>query len=96
MSESTTEATEATTTMTTSSDGSDDQLGEIIELPSLEGTYDSPESTTELELLDPVVESWLFPPWMTSDGDFYGFNLDPTAGGECLTPSSFETLNWVS
>ncbi|KAA8540381.1 hypothetical protein F0562_024700 [Nyssa sinensis] len=39
-----------------------DELGEITELPSLEGSYDSPESSTEFILVDSV-DGWLYPPW---------------------------------
>ncbi|KAI5651256.1 hypothetical protein M9H77_37261 [Catharanthus roseus] len=85
---------ESTRTETTASE----ELGEIIELPSLEGScYDSSESRTELPLFDSAEEGWVFPPWLTSDGDLYGFiNIDQAAVGEFFIPSSFDTVKWVS
>ena len=45
-----------------------DELGEIIELPNLEGYLDSPESSTELVMVD-LVERWMQPPWAVADFD---------------------------
>ncbi|CAN4100140.1 unnamed protein product [Withania somnifera] len=42
-----------------------EELGEIIELPSLEGSFD----LDELKLRDSV-DGWLYPPWWASDTDF--------------------------
>ncbi|KAL6996442.1 Dehydration-responsive element-binding protein 3 [Sarracenia purpurea var. burkii] len=76
-------------TTTTSSD----ELGEIIELPSLEWSFDSPESRTEFALVDSV-DWWLYPPWMVHDFDFFGCYSDQTAAAaaEGMIPSSFENL----
>lgn len=73
----------STTTMTTSSE----ELDEIIELPSLEESFNS----SELTLSDSVVDGWLFPPWWVSDAEFYGYLLGQAAVGDCelLKPSSF-------
>ncbi|KAG8379987.1 hypothetical protein BUALT_Bualt07G0146800 [Buddleja alternifolia] len=62
-----------------------DELGEIIELPSLEGSYESTESSNELTVVDSA-EGWLQPPWWASDKDFYDYFYDPC---------SFETLKWA-
>ncbi|KAL9156863.1 hypothetical protein ABFS82_09G107800 [Erythranthe guttata] len=75
-----------------------DELGEIIQLPSLEGRYDgSTGSGTELAVVDSA-EGWLQPPWWASDRDFCEYFLEQVAGGGGgggLTPCSFETLNWA-
>lgn len=72
-----------------------DELGEIIELPSLEGSYDSTESGSELAVVDSA-EGWLQPPWWASDKDFYEYFFDQVAaGGGSLIPCSFETLKWA-
>lgn len=56
-----------------------DELEEIIELPSLEEGFDSPESRNELLLVDSV-EGWLYPPWWVAEN--------------IVIESSFETLTW--
>ncbi|KAM7480480.1 hypothetical protein LguiA_028693 [Lonicera macranthoides] len=56
-----------------------DELEEIIELPSLEEGFDSPESRNELVLIDSV-EGWLYPPWWVAENS--------------VIESSFETLTW--
>uniref|UniRef100_A0A5B6YMF6 Putative dehydration-responsive element-binding protein 3-like n=1 Tax=Davidia involucrata TaxID=16924 RepID=A0A5B6YMF6_DAVIN len=71
-----------------------DELGEIIELPSLEGSFDSPESHPEFTLLDSV-DGWLYSsPWRVHDTDFFGYFLDQTtaaaAVADIMVPSSFE------
>lgn len=72
-----------------------DELGEIIELPSLEGSYESTESGSELAVVDSA-EGWLQPPWWASDKDFCEYFLDQVAGGGgSLIPCSFETLKWA-
>lgn len=73
----------STNTMTTSSE----ELDEIIELPSLEESFDS----SELTLSDSVVDGWLFPPWWGSDAELYGYFLGQAAVGDCelLKTSSF-------
>ncbi|XP_076891661.1 dehydration-responsive element-binding protein 3-like [Bidens hawaiensis] len=45
-----------------------EELGEIIELPSLEGCFDSPESPNELVLVDSV-DQWVYPSWEVADID---------------------------
>ncbi|CAK9161516.1 unnamed protein product [Ilex paraguariensis] len=70
-----------------------DELGEIIELPSLGGGYDSPESRTELTLVDSV-DGWLYPPWWVSESDFCGCFSDQIPAKSLMIPSNFETLTW--
>ncbi|GAA0138898.1 DNA-binding transcription factor [Lithospermum erythrorhizon] len=65
------------TSLENSSSSCEDDLGEIIELPSL----DSTESNAELELVDSV-EGWLYPPWWTSSSDFYGYLFDQGVAGD--------------
>ncbi|KAL4559990.1 hypothetical protein LXL04_032138 [Taraxacum kok-saghyz] len=56
-----------------------DELGEIIELPSLEGCLDSPESSTGLAMVD-LVDRWMYPSWAVADIDgFLDFISDHLA-----------------
>ncbi|XP_071733487.1 dehydration-responsive element-binding protein 3-like [Rutidosis leptorrhynchoides] len=45
-----------------------EELGEIIELPNLEGCLNSPEPSTELVMVDSV-DQWLYPSWAVADID---------------------------
>nr|AYO46599.1 AP2/ERF-domain containing protein [Pogostemon cablin] len=80
--------------------GSTEELGEIIELPSLEGSYESTESGSELAVLDSA-EGWLQLPLWASDKDFYEYLFDQVAGGGggagggSLTSCSFDILKWT-
>ncbi|XP_057773073.1 ethylene-responsive transcription factor TINY-like [Salvia miltiorrhiza] len=87
----------------TSTGGEGEELGEIIELPSLEGSYESTESGGELAVVDSA-EGWLQPPWWASDNNFYDYFYDQVGGdgggdgggGGSLISCSFETLKWTS
>ncbi|KAA8541763.1 hypothetical protein F0562_022915 [Nyssa sinensis] len=72
-----------------------EELGEIIELPSLEGSFDSSDSHTEFTLVDSV-DGWLYSPWRAHDTDFCGYYLDQStaAAEDSMIPSSFEALIW--
>ncbi|CAA2987555.1 dehydration-responsive element-binding 3-like [Olea europaea subsp. europaea] len=61
-----------------------DELGAIIELPSLEGSYDSSETRNELTVVDSAVEGLLFPPWWASDKESYEYLFDQVAVGGIL------------
>ncbi|XP_075490393.1 dehydration-responsive element-binding protein 3-like [Primulina tabacum] len=63
--------------------GSTDELGEIIELPSLEGSYDSGESGCKFPVVY-TAEGWLNPPWWELDRYFNDHFLDQ---GESLMNS---------
>ncbi|KZV58186.1 dehydration-responsive element-binding protein 3-like [Dorcoceras hygrometricum] len=65
---------------------STDELGEIIELPSLEGSYDSGESGCRFPAVQ-TAEGWLHPPWWELDRYFYDHFLDQVAGGDSLLNS---------
>ncbi|KAL0415200.1 UNVERIFIED_CONTAM: Dehydration-responsive element-binding protein 3 [Sesamum latifolium] len=79
---------------TASTTGSD-ELGEIIELPSLEGSYESTESRSELAVVDSA-EGWLDTPWWESDKDFCEYFSDEVCGGGgSLISCSFEILKWA-
>lgn len=70
---------------------SEDQLGQIVELPSLEGIFDS----DELKLSDSA-DGWVYPPpWGEVDGEFCGYLFEPTAIGETFIPSRFEMMKWT-
>lgn len=58
------------------SEGSPEELGEIIELPSLEGSFDD---SGELAVVDSA-ERWLQPPWWASDKDFCEYFTDHATG----------------
>ncbi|KAL6568178.1 hypothetical protein OROHE_003862 [Orobanche hederae] len=59
-----------------------DELGEIIELPSLECsyTYELAERRVGLTMADSA-DGWLHPPWWASDKDFCEYFLDQVAAG---------------
>ncbi|OIT20233.1 PREDICTED: dehydration-responsive element-binding protein 3-like [Nicotiana attenuata] len=76
-------------TLETITSASDVELGEIIELPCLEGSFDSNESKTELRLSDSV-DGWLYAPWWAPDSDFGEYLLEQDAVGESLILSNFE------
>ncbi|CAI9753793.1 unnamed protein product [Fraxinus pennsylvanica] len=66
----------------------DDELDEIIELPSLEGTYESSETRNELAVVDSAAEGLLCPPWWASDKEIYEYIFDQVAVGGSL-PCNF-------
>lgn len=68
-----------------------EELGEIIELPSLDGSFESEESKTELKISDSV-DGWLYQPWWASDGDFDGYLFEQDAVGNSLILSNFEMM----
>ncbi|XP_010915419.2 dehydration-responsive element-binding protein 3 [Elaeis guineensis] len=85
------EATEAL-----ASPATPEELGEIVELPRLDGSFlDSADSGGEFVYHDSV-NSWADPlPWAAEGADEYGFSLDQTWGpSDGLVPTSFEALLW--
>ncbi|XP_011072408.1 dehydration-responsive element-binding protein 3 [Sesamum indicum] len=78
----------------TASTTASDELGEIIELPSLEGRYDSTESRSELAVVDSA--DGLHTPWWELDKDFCEYFSDELAGGwGSLISCSFEIRKWA-
>ncbi|CAL5373789.1 unnamed protein product [Camellia sinensis] len=71
-----------------------DELGQIIELPSLEGSF---ESGTEFMVVDSA-DGWLNPLARMDerDFDFCRYDFDQTAEEDDMISSSFETLAWDS
>ncbi|WMV57600.1 hypothetical protein MTR67_050985 [Solanum verrucosum] len=70
---------------------SEDQLGQIIELPNLEGIFES-----EKMKLSDSGEGWVYPPpWGEFEDEFCGYFFEHTAIGESLIPSKFETMKWA-
>lgn len=69
-----------------------DELGEIIELPSLEGWLDSPGSSTKLMRFDSV-DGWMYRPSCTV-ADIDGFPGE--FSGQTGKDPSFQTLIWDS
>lgn len=69
------------------------ELGEIVELPKLGGSFETVESTNEF-LFAEADDGWFFysPPWLHGVDDFTGGGM---ATGEIESGSySFETLLW--
>ncbi|XP_071685663.1 dehydration-responsive element-binding protein 3-like [Rutidosis leptorrhynchoides] len=61
-----------------------EELGEIIELPNLEGCLDSPKSSTELVMVDSV-DLWVYPSWsMAGINCFLDYISDPVADNAFL------------
>ncbi|XP_051135777.1 ethylene-responsive transcription factor TINY-like [Andrographis paniculata] len=78
------------------SNGESDELAQIIELPSLEGSYEPTESGKELSVVDST-EGWLHPPSWALDKDFCECFLDQMASdGHDFITCSFETVGWTS
>lgn len=87
----------SSSTVTSDGNAGSEELGEIIELPSLEGSYESTESRSELAVVDSA-EGWLQPPWWASDNEIYEYLYDEVGGGGgggSLITCSFETLKWA-
>ncbi|XP_022777188.1 ethylene-responsive transcription factor TINY-like [Durio zibethinus] len=65
-----------------------EELSEIVQLPNIEGNFDSLFDSQEFILLDSV-DGWVYPPQ-----DFYGGFSDQIWATENLIPGSFETSMW--
>ncbi|XP_004252501.2 dehydration-responsive element-binding protein 3 [Solanum lycopersicum] len=69
----------------------EDQLGQIIELPNLEGIFESEEMK-----LSNSGDGWVYPtPFGEFDGEYFGDFFEHTAIGETLIPSKFEKMKWA-
>lgn len=64
---------------------SDELLGQIVELPNLEGSFDSTESGTESLLVD-AVDRWIYSPWGWHEIEFGGDYFDQTAEADYVIP----------
>ncbi|KAF7123787.1 hypothetical protein RHSIM_Rhsim12G0202000 [Rhododendron simsii] len=62
-----------------------DELGEIIELPNLEGSLDLPESRTESFFVDSV-GGWIYSPWGWQETGFCGDYFDLAAEADYVIP----------
>ncbi|KAK9273376.1 hypothetical protein L1049_018186 [Liquidambar formosana] len=70
-----------------------DELSQIVELPSLGTSFDSPESSNEFVFVDSV-DGWLYtPPWLQSVDDC-GYICDHIPVPESVVPTGFEALLW--
>ncbi|XP_010254012.1 PREDICTED: ethylene-responsive transcription factor TINY-like [Nelumbo nucifera] len=70
-----------------------DELTEIVELPRLGESFDSPQSQHDYIFVDSV-DGWVYPPlWLPSHDD-YGYFLDQMMVPETLIPSSSDALLW--
>ena len=83
--------TSTTTTTTTCTASESEELGEIVELPNIEGSFElgSAESRTEFMLLDSVDGS----SWVYEYEQPFGF-CDQILALESLIPCNFEGLVW--
>lgn len=81
----------STTTTTTCTASESEELGEIVELPNIEGSFElgSAESRTEFMLLDSVDGS----SWVYEYEQPFGF-CDQILALESLIPGNFEGLVW--
>ncbi|KAG6395787.1 hypothetical protein SASPL_141915 [Salvia splendens] len=84
----------SSSTVTSAAGEGSEELGEIIELPSLEGSYESTESGGELAVVDSA-EGWLQPPWWELDKSVYDYFYDEIGGGGSLISVSYENLKWT-
>ena len=70
-----------------------DELSEIVELPSLDPSLDSPESNADF-VFDDSADGWLYPPpWLQSVEDC-GYFSDQFLPPETLIPGFFEAFLW--
>ncbi|KAM3747567.1 hypothetical protein ACB098_05G044900 [Castanea mollissima] len=83
--------TTTTTTTSTCTASESEELGEIVELPNIEGSFElgSAESRTEFMLLDSVDGS----SWVYENEQPFGF-CDQILALESLIPCNFEGLVW--
>ncbi|KAF8393415.1 hypothetical protein HHK36_021659 [Tetracentron sinense] len=82
------------TLMSTSDVSTPDELSEIVELPSLGESYDSPESRNDFIFVDSV-DGWVYPPpALLQSAEDCGYFSDEIWGLESVIPSSFEALFW--
>lgn len=68
---------------------SPEELGEILELPSLGTSFYSPESGSELVFVDSVDFGWLYQGFE----DYFHIQM-PLSEPDCAIPSAFETFLW--
>ncbi|KAL5575206.1 hypothetical protein UlMin_016905 [Ulmus minor] len=93
---STTTTTSSSSSSSSSSESKDseshEELSEIVELPNIEGSFDSAELRTEFILVDSV-DGWVYPPlgFELEGSGFYGDFVDQIWGDETvINPSIFE------
>lgn len=67
-----------------------DELSEIVELPRLSPSHDSPESQNYVVFEDSP-DNWLFAPSPCTDNGFFSDHL---LAAECMIPSSSEAYLW--
>lgn len=69
-----------------------EELGEIVELPSLGASYESSESSGDFVFVESVVDGWCYPPpWLHSGEDQCGYFAEPD---QSIFSTSFEALLW--
>ncbi|KAG6669279.1 ethylene-responsive transcription factor TINY-like [Carya illinoinensis] len=71
-----------------------EELGEIVELPNIEGSFELTESRTDFILLDPV-DGWVYdPPFGLQGAELSGDFCDQILTMENSIPTNFEGLVW--
>ncbi|XP_052183282.1 ethylene-responsive transcription factor TINY-like [Diospyros lotus] len=73
----------------------EEELDEIIELPSLDGCFDSPPETSaefKLQVDDSVDVGWPSPPCRVHEFDSFSYYSYLNVETDCIVPSSFEIV----
>ncbi|XAR70854.1 hypothetical protein NMG60_11027887 [Bertholletia excelsa] len=71
------------------------ELGEIVELPSLDPNYDeSVEQKGDFMYVDSAVDGWLYPPPWLHGPDDCGVSSDDVAASEGVVPTGFDSSSW--
>ncbi|KAB1218525.1 hypothetical protein CJ030_MR3G026405 [Morella rubra] len=85
---------ESSTSLSSSEVSESDELDEIVELPNIEGSFDTPEYRANFILLDPV-DGWVYePPLVLEGAELCGVFCDQALALESLIPTNFEGLVW--
>ncbi|WJZ97908.1 hypothetical protein VitviT2T_016478 [Vitis vinifera] len=79
--------------ISTSDASTPEELGEIVELPSLGTSFETPESGNDFVFVDSV-DGWLYPPPWLHTADDCGYFSEHLPITDTLIPTSFEALLW--
>ncbi|XP_059458218.1 dehydration-responsive element-binding protein 3 [Corylus avellana] len=74
-----------------SQESESEELGQIVELPNIEGRFDSPESGADEFIVIDTVDGWLYDPPMALEGaQIFGDFSDQILALESFIPSNLE------
>ncbi|KAF8400870.1 hypothetical protein HHK36_014173 [Tetracentron sinense] len=79
--------------VSTSDVSTSEELSEIVQLPSLEPSYDSLNSQNDFIFVDSA-DGWLYPPPWLQTADDSGYFFDHVMAPEIDIPTNFEALLW--